>query len=276
MNFYCDLCLTKKDEASDTHFNELLSCSILDNYQVISINQTRKGIIPEEKKQKNKDNNMNNNNIINKDFIQELYTKNSLKFLNVQKKDLINWDKIKIYKRLTIEISDQKEIFQLTKLNNYLKSFDILAVRPKNDKILESCLTTDLNCDIINIDLYEKFSFMSKKKLFQTAADKGMFFEIEYGKFIIDNESRSNFISNFILLNQVLKGNNIIISSGAENVFMQRNPEDVLIILETIFDIKKHMAYKMITENPIKAVLKSKQRKLFKTTLGIINSENNK
>ena len=117
---------------------------------------------------------------------------------------------------------------------------------------------------------------MSKKKLFQTAADKGMFFEIEYGKFITDNESRSNFISNFILLNQVLKGNNIIISSGAENVFMQRNPEDVLIILETIFDIKKHMAYKMITENPIKAVLKSNQRKLFKTTLGIINSENNK
>ena len=271
MNFYCDLCLTKKDEASDTHFNELLSCAILDNYQVISINQTRKGIIPEEKKQKNKD-----NNIINKDLIQELYTKNSLKFLNVQKKDLINWDKIKIYKRLTIEISEQKEIFQLTKLNNYLKSFDILAVRPKNDKILESCLTSELNCDIINIDLYEKFSFMSKKKLFQTAADKGMFFEIEYGKFITDNESRSNFISNFILLNQVLKGNNIIISSGAENVFMQRNPEDVLIILETIFDIKKHMAYKMITENPIKAVLKSKQRKLFKTTLGIINSENNK
>ena len=271
MNFYCDLCLTKKDETSNVHFNELISCAILDNYQIISINQTRKGIIPEEKKT-----NANNNNKINKELIQELYTKNSLKFLNVQKKDLINWDKIKIFNRLTIEISEQKEIFQLTKPNNYLKSFDILAVRPKNDKILESCLTSELNCDIITIDLYEKFSFMSKKKLFQTAADKGMFFEIEYGKFITDNESRSNFISNFILLNQVLKGNNLIISSGAENVFMQRNPEDIIIILETIFDIKKHLAYKMITENPIKALLKSKQRKLYKTTLGIINSENNK
>ena len=115
-----------------------------------------------------------------------------------------------------------------------------------------------------------------KKKLLQTAADKGMFFEIEYGKFIIDNESRSNFISNFILLNQVLKGKNLIVSSGAENIFMQRNPEDIIIILETIFDIKKHMAYKMVTENPIKAVLRSKQRKLFKTTLDIVNSENNK
>ena len=103
-----------------------------------------------------------------------------------------------------------------------------------------------------------------------------MFFEIEYGKFIIDNESRSNFISNFILLNQVLKGKNLIVSSGAENIFMQRNPEDIIIILETIFDIKKHMAYKMVTENPIKAVLRSKQRKLFKTTLDIVNSENNK
>ena len=47
---------------------------------------------------------------------------------------------------------------------------------------------------------------------------------------------------------------------------MQRNPEDVITILETIFDIKKETAFKMITENPIKAVLKGKQRKLFKTT----------
>ena len=32
----------------------------------------------------------------------------------------------------------------------------------------------------------------------------------------------------------------------------------------------------MVTENPIKAVLKPKQRKLYKTTLGIINPEKNK
>lgn len=269
MNFYCDLCLNKKDETNSLNFNELLSCSILDDYQILSINQNMKGIVPEDKKQ-------SNNNILNKKLIQELYTKNSLKFLNVQKKDLINWDKIKVFNRITIEIAEQKELFQLTKPNNFIKKFDILAVKPKNDKILESCLMAELNCDIITIDLYDKFSFMSKKKLFQTAADKGMFFEVEYGKFIIDNESRSNFISNFILLKQVLKGKNLIVSSGAENIFMQRNPEDIIIILETIFDIKKHMAYKMITENPIKAVLKSKQRKLYKTTLEIVNSENNK
>lgn len=264
MNFYCDLCLNRKDESNNMNFNELLSCAILDNYQIIAINQNRKGIIPEEKKS-------NSDNLLNKESIQELYLKNSTKFLNVQKNDLINWDKIKIYKRLTIEISEQKEIFQFTKPNNYLKNFDILAVKPLNDKMLESCLMTDLNCDIINIDLYEKFSFMSKKKLFQTAADKGMFFEIEYGKFITDNESRNTFISNFLLLNQVLKGKNIIISSGAENLFMMRNPEDIITIMETIFDMKKHIVYKMITENPIKGILKSKQRKLFKTALGISN-----
>ena len=103
-----------------------------------------------------------------------------------------------------------------------------------------------------------------------------MFFEIEYGKFITDNESRNTFISNFILLNQVLKGKNIIISSGAENLFMMRNPEDIITIMETIFDMKKHIVYKMITENPIKAVIKSKQRKLFKTTLGITSEDNKK
>ena len=66
-------------------------------------------------------------------------------------------------------------------------------------------------------------------------------------------------------------------SSGADNLFMQRNPDDIITILETIFDIKKDQAFKMVTENPIKAILKGKQRKLFKTTLDIIkNDDNNK
>jgi len=263
MNFYCDLCLDNTKEKNSINFNELISCSILDSYQILSINTTLKGIIPSDKKQ-------GDSISYDKNLIQELYTKNSSRFLNSIKPNLINWDKISIYKRLTIELSDQKELFQITKPNNVINSFDILAVKPLNDKILESCLSNEINCDIIVVDMYEKFSFMPKKKLFQSAADKGMFFEVEYSQFITDNESRSNFVSNFILLNQVLKGKNLILSSGAENIFMQRNPDDVINIFETIFDIKKDLAFKMITENPIKAVIKSKQRKLFKTTLGII------
>ena len=269
MNYYSDLCLNHKEDLNNANFNELLSWGILDNYQILSINQTHKAIILEDKNKKINTNIFN----INKELLQDLYEKNSIKFLNVQKLDLINWDKIKILSRLTIEISEQKDLFQITKSNDMIKKFDIFAIKPKNDKILENILMSEINCDIITIDLYEKFSFMSKKKLFQTCANKGMFFEIEYGKFITDNESRSSYISNFILLNNVLKGKNIIVSSGAENVFMQRNPEDIITILETIFDIKKDEAFKMITENPIKAVLKGKQRKLFKTTLDIVKNE---
>ena len=73
-----------------------------------------------------------------------------------------------------------------------------------------------------------------------------------------------------------MKGKNLIISSGAENIFTQRSPEDIITVFETLFDMKKHIVYKMITEYPIKAILKSKQRKLYKTTLEIINPENNK
>ena len=270
MNFYCDLCLNNKEETTNSNFNELISCAILDNFQIISVNKTCKTSILEDKTNKKINNSIYK---INKPILEDLYKKNSIKFLNVQKPDLINWDKIKILSRLTLEISEQKDIFQITKSNEILKKFDLLAIKPKNDKIFENILMAEINCDIITIDLYEKFSFMSKKKLIQTSVDKGIFFEVEYGKFITDNESRSNFISNFILLNNILKGKNLILSSGAENLFMQRNPEDVITILETIFDIKKEIAFKMITENPIKAVLKGKQRKLFKTTLDIIKNE---
>ena len=266
MNFYCDLCLNYKEETNNVNFNELISCALLDNYQLLALNKTKKVNYIDEKNFKN---NKNNNIEINKELIQDLYQKNSFKFLNIKKTELINWSKIKILSRLTLEISEQKDIFNITKGTNILKNFDIFALKPKNDKILENILMSEICCDIINIDLYEKFNFMSKKKLFQTCAEKGVFFEVEYGKFITDNESRSTYISNFILLNNILKGKNLIISSGAESLFEQRNPEDVITILETIFDIKKDMAFKMMTENPIKAVLKGKQRKLFKTTLEI-------
>ena len=277
MNFYCDLCLNTKDDNNtnnnNANFNELISCALLDNYQILGINITKKINYIDEKNYKTISSKKNNSTELNQNVIQDLYTKNSLKFLNSKKSELINWSKIKTLSRLTLEISEQKDIFLITKATNILKNFDLFVIKPKNDKILENILMSEIGCDMINLDLYEKFNFMSKKKLFQTNIEKGVFFEIEYGKFITDNESRNTYISNFILLNNILKGKNLIISSGAETFFEQRNPEDVITILETIFDIKKDIGFKMMTENPIKALLKGKQRKLYKTTLDIMKDD---
>ena len=179
MNFYCDLCLNSNEDnnnnINNANLNELISCALLDNYQLLAINITKKVNYIDDK-------NFKKNNIeINKDLIQNLYLKNSYKFLNVKKTELINWNKIKVLSRITLEISEQKDIFLITKNTNILKCFDIVTLKPKNDKILETILMSDINVDIINIDLYEKFNFMSKKNYFKHVHQKDFFLKLNMG-----------------------------------------------------------------------------------------------
>jgi len=257
----------EKDKKNLIDFYELLTSAIIDGYKIIGINIIRKGIIDKENI-----NNIEINKILfNKDIeiIKEIYSKYCIKFLNGENNKLIEWNKIKILSKLTIEINDIKEFFQFSNQNNFILNFDILSIKPKNEKIFEYILNSDINIDIITLDLDEKFSFIQNKKLMLLSLKKNYFFEIFYGKFIINNESRATFISNFLLLNEIIKGKNLILSSFSDNFFMQRSPFDVITIFQTIFDVNNNMIKQLISENCEKLIIKSIQRKFFKSTINV-------
>ncbi len=96
-----------------------------------------------------------------------------------------------------------------------------------------------------------------------------MFFEITYDDFIKNDSRRSTFISNVLLLLDVTKGKNIIINSGANNFYSHRSPYDIITIFETIFELDSDLVQKMISENCEKVILKSIQRKYYKTVITI-------
>ena len=258
---YCDLSIVDSSTNTQNDILELITSAICDGYSIVAVNHIKRGIIVNEAISKDI------SFYSNKDNVKAFYEKNCVKFLNGENSKIVNWEKIKIYNRLTIEIADQKELFQLGNQNAFMKSFDIIAVKPLNDKIFESILSAEVNCDIIVINLEEKLSYMSKKHLLQSSIDKGVFFEIEYGKFVTNNESRGTFISSFLLFNDILKGKNIVISSAAENFFMHRSPFDITTVFETIFNLKHDIVKPMICENSQKVILKSIQRKFYKTTV---------
>jgi ribonuclease P/MRP protein subunit RPP1 len=270
--YYCDLNLSLpslQTSTSPSHLFNLITSSITDNYHILAVSTTRKGTIPNEPSLPQIYTHLTSSNI------ESIYKEHSIKFLNAIQPSLISFSNINILSRITIEISDQKELFQFTSPNNFLKQFDIIAVKPKNDKIFEMCLNSEINCDMICVDLDEKYSFNSKKHLICAAVEKGMFFEVNYAKFVVNNESRGVFISNFMLLNNILKGKNVVLSSQAESYFMHRSPFDVCTIFETVFDMKQHEVKQMICDNPMKVVLKAKQRKYFKNTVLVESNKNN-
>jgi len=160
--------------------------------------------------------------------IKSIFNSYSIKFLNSSSEDFnfFNFDDIKVLKRVTIEINETKELYQFSNPTPSLKSYDILSITPKNEKLFELACN-DINVDIITINFDEKINFYLKKSLIQSAVSKNIFFEIIYNGFIVDNSKRAIFISNVLMLFEITKGKNLIISSGADNFIDHRSPYDI-------------------------------------------------
>jgi ribonuclease P/MRP protein subunit RPP1 len=210
----------------------------------------------------------NDTSVFKEPDLETLYKGHCLKFINTPNINIIDLKTIKFLKRLTVEISDSRELYQFTNSNNAIKSYDILSILPRNEKMFDAACG-DVNVDIISINHEEKINFALKKSLILTAIDRNMFFEITYNDFIENDNSRATFISNVMLLLDVTKGKNIIISSGSNSFYSHRSPYDIMTIFETIFELNVDELKKMISENCEKVILKSIQRKYFKTVITI-------
>uniref|UniRef100_A0A671QKI5 Ribonuclease P protein subunit p30 n=1 Tax=Sinocyclocheilus anshuiensis TaxID=1608454 RepID=A0A671QKI5_9TELE len=102
---------------------------------------------------------------------------------------------VKVLNRLTIIASDASH-FRPT---NEYKSFDLVAVYPKTEKLFHAaCMTFDV--DIICIAVAEKQPFHFKRAPVNGAIDRGVFFEICYAAAIRDTTMRRYTIANAIML----------------------------------------------------------------------------
>uniref|UniRef100_A0A8C1VKT6 Ribonuclease P protein subunit p30 n=1 Tax=Cyprinus carpio TaxID=7962 RepID=A0A8C1VKT6_CYPCA len=102
---------------------------------------------------------------------------------------------IKVLNRLTIIASDASH-FRPT---NEYRSFDLVAVYPKTEKLFHAaCMTFDV--DIICIAVAEKQPFHFKRAPVNGAIDRGVFFETCYAAAIRDTTMRRYTIANAIML----------------------------------------------------------------------------
>lgn len=264
---YYDLCINyenvnHKDKEKFHQLCELVTSAICDNFTLIALNVNKRGTLT-----------TNDENISSPLDLNLIYQKYSVKFLNSMSHTLINWDQIRQLSRVTVEVNDSKDLYQFSNPSNAIRSYDIVAVCPQSDKMLDLCLA-DLNVDVITINFDVKFNFLGKKHLLNSSIDKGTFFEINYSRFISDTSKRSTFITNFLIFLEVTKGKNIILSSGAETFYDHRSPHDITTMFETIFQIKKDIIKHMISDNVEKVITKSVQRKYFKTVMNITEIPN--
>lgn len=132
-----------------------------------------------------------------------------------------------ILRRCTLHLSDLSQNHRLQTLNS---SYDVLAIRPDNEKSLQQACQA-LECDLISLDLSTRFPFYFKHKTMANALQRGVKFEICYGLGILNSDggaSRRNLISNATQLIRATRGRGIVISSEAKRALACRGPADVV------------------------------------------------
>ncbi|CAA7032130.1 unnamed protein product [Microthlaspi erraticum] len=174
------------------------------------------------------------------------------------------------YTRVTVLVENEAQRLSLNSGNQVLKSYDVVAVTPLNQKTFEHACTK-AEVDIISID-FSTMSFHLIHATVNTAIKRGIYFEIKYSDLLSlkDTEKRRQVISNAKLLVDWTKGKNLIISSGAPSVTEHkyapsvtelRGPNDVinLMFLLGISTERARAAISNNCRNMIAKVLKKKR-----------------
>jgi ribonuclease P/MRP protein subunit RPP1 len=133
--------------------------------------------------------------------------------------------------RVTLAISDTAQNYRMKDLNDPASGYDILAVRPIEEKTLEQACRS-LDCDIISLDLTVRypFHFHTKHKILVKAIERGIRIELCYGPGItaLDRNMRKQLIENATAIIRTTRGRGIIISSEAATALQCRAPADIV------------------------------------------------
>ncbi|KAF9894302.1 hypothetical protein FE257_007805 [Aspergillus nanangensis] len=131
-----------------------------------------------------------------------------------------------ILTRLNLTITDPAQNQRLTSL---AQVYDLVALRPTNEKVLLNACTS-MECDVISLDLSVRQPYHFKFKMLSAAIARGIRFEICYGPGVTGSglEARRNLIGNAMALIRATRGRGIIVSSEARRALGIRGPADVI------------------------------------------------
>ncbi|CAM6093465.1 unnamed protein product [Calypogeia fissa] len=156
------------------------------------------------------------------------------------------------FSRITVVVESPAQANALNSGNPVLKTYDIIAVRPTNQKAFNQACTNS-EVDIISLDLSQKLPFRLKMPIVKAAVERGVYFEICYGRTIFDPKARRELFANAQMLLAATRGRNIIVSSGARRALELRGPNDAA-NMSTFFGLKLESAKAAVSRN-CKAVL---------------------
>lgn len=165
---------------------------------------------------------------------------------------------LKIYTRLTAKTEQTLELFKLNK-DKEASKYDLIALEPCNDKILQYIAGDNAQLDILTFDLSEKADYRLVKTHYEGLVRKGICIEINYGPAQLGSTLRRNIICAGQKL--VEKCNKMmILSSGIDDTFRLRGPKDAE-CLGYLLMLPKNKCHDAVYKNGLSAIDQAKRRK---------------
>ncbi|KAK1811825.1 RNA-binding RNA processing protein rpp1 [Friedmanniomyces endolithicus] len=158
---------------------------------------------------------------------------------------------LEIRRRVTLTLT---ESYQNARLAELARAYDILAVRPVDERSLQLACSS-LDCDIISLDLTQRLPFYFRFKMLSEAVKSGKRFELCYSQGVLgDSAARRNLISNATQLIRASRGRGLIISSEAKAAVGCRGPWDA-INLATILGLAQDRGFEAMSKEPRNVVV---------------------
>jgi ribonuclease P/MRP protein subunit RPP1 len=161
-----------------------------------------------------------------------------------------------LLRRLTLTLNDHQQNHRLKDLTSPSSGYDILAVRPVDEKTLQAaCLSLD--CDLISLDLSTRYFFHFQYKMFAAAVARGVHIELCYGPGIVGTaDQRRMLIQNAGALIRVTRGRGLIISSECRDILACRGPADI-VNLAAVWGLGQERGVEAVTTEARKVVVNS-------------------
>lgn len=164
------------------------------------------------------------------------------------------------YSRLTIVMDNPQHNLGINTSNEIIRSYDFVAIQPENERMFQVACT-NLDVDMISLDMSQRLSFPLRPGYIKVARDKGMVFEVQYGPMIRDPSARRHTISNALQLLRSMKGGKgVVLSSGATAAWQIRAPADVMNIAG-LLGVAGHLCKATVTLHPHAAFMQAGTRK---------------
>ncbi|KAF7116239.1 hypothetical protein CNMCM5793_004315 [Aspergillus hiratsukae] len=165
---------------------------------------------------------------------------------------------LQLLSRVNLTLSDPAQNQRLASL---AQVYDLVALRPTNEKaLLNAC--TNLECDLISLDLSVRLPFYFKFKMLSAAIERGVRLEICYGPGVTGSglEARRNLIGNAMSLVRATRGRGIVVSSEARRALGVRAPWDV-INLTCVWGLSQELGKEAVSDEARKVTALAKLKR---------------